>query len=73
MKTLFDEDANYSRKVYRRDSHGRFASEEQAKYEKACSEASYYKQMYFVSLSRMKGFASIIRQKDELILKMKDR
>nr|DAI66930.1 MAG TPA: hypothetical protein [Caudoviricetes sp.] len=73
MKTLFDEDVNYNRKVYKRDRQGRFASEEQARYEKAYSEACYYKQMYFASLSRMKGLANIIRQKDELILKLKSK
>lgn len=58
-------------KVYKRDSIGRFADEKTAKYEQALQEATKYKQMYLAAQSRMRGLANVLRQKDELILKLK--
>ena len=59
-------------KVYKRDSIGRFADEKTAKYEQALQEATKYKQMYLAAQSRMRGLAKVLRQKDELIFKLKN-
>ena len=59
-------------KVYKRDSIGRFADEKTAKYEQALQEATKYKQMYLAAQSRMRGLANVLRQKDELIFKLKN-
>ncbi|MCI1681419.1 MAG: hypothetical protein LKI39_02560 [Bacteroides sp.] len=58
---------------YRRDSYGRFASEKDAKYEKALREAAKYKQMYSEMASRVRGMVDILRMKDELILKLRSK
>lgn len=55
------------KRLYRRDRNGRFASEDQARYEKALKEASYYKAMYLYAQSRMRGIATVLRMKDEII------
>ena len=60
-----------TKKQYRRDSVGRFANERTAQYEKALTEAKKYKLMYERERSRMIGMSKIIRQKDELINKLK--
>ena len=60
-----------SKKVFRRDSVGRFAGEKQAKFVRALREAAFYKNMYLYSESRMKGIYKILRQKDNLINKLK--
>lgn len=70
MAGLFDNDPEYKH-VYRRDSKGRFATELEAKYEKAKHEAAVYKNMYLIAMSRMKGVAKILRIKEEEILKLK--
>lgn len=64
---------NTIKKAYRRDSLGRFAGEKQARYEKALKEANMWKQMYLYSESRMRGVSKVIRQKDELINKLKSK
>lgn len=69
---LFGNEDKPKRK-YRRDSIGRFASEQQARYEKALKEARYYKAMYLSAQSRMRGIAKIMRQKDELIFKLQNK
>ena len=61
------------KQLYRRDRNGRFASQEQARYEKALKEAGYYKAMYLSAQSRMRGVAKILRQKDELIFKLQNK
>ena len=58
-------------KVFKRDSIGRFADEKTAEYERALMEANRYKQMYLAAQSRMRGIANILRQKDELIYKLR--
>lgn len=63
MKDLFD--------FRRRDSHGRFADEKTARYEKALKEAAQYKRMYESLSSQLRGMSKIIRMKDEIILKLK--
>lgn len=70
MTDLFGNDIKPT-KVYKRDSIGRFADEKTAKYERALTDAAKYKQMYLAAQSRMKGFANILRMKDELISKLK--
>lgn len=72
MKDLFGNELR-SAKNYRRDSNGRFASEQQARYERAVKEAGMYKQMFLAAQSRMKGMAKILRQKDELIFKLQNK
>ena len=67
---LFGNSEKQSR-IYRRDSVGRFAGAKQAIYEKALKEAAMYKQLYLKELSRSRGIAKILRQKDELINKLK--
>jgi len=70
MMDLFGNSEKQSR-IYRRDSVGRFAGAKQAIYEKALKEAAMYKQLYLKELSRSRGIAKILRQKDELINKLK--
>ena len=71
MKDLFGDEMQPI-KVYRRDSNGRFASEQQAEYERVKKEAGFYKQMYLAAQSRMRGIANVLRTKDELINKLRN-
>jgi len=71
MMDLFGNSEKQSR-IYRRDSVGRFAGAKQAIYEKALKEAAMYKQLYLKELSRSRGIAKILRQKDELINKLRN-
>ena len=72
---MIDLFGNYEKqsRIYRRDSVGRFAGAKQAIYEKALKEAAMYKQLYLKELSRSRGIAKILRQKDELINKLRNR
>jgi hypothetical protein len=70
MSTLFDNDPEYKH-VYRRDSRGRFATELEAKYERAKHDAAVYKNMYLIAMSRINGIAKILRLKDEEISTLK--
>ena len=60
-------------RIYRRDSVGRFAGAKQAIYENALREAAMYKQLYLKELSRSRGIAKILRIKDELINKLRNK
>ena len=60
-------------RIYRRDSVGRFAGDKQAIYENALREAAMYKQLYIKELSRSRGIAKMIRIKDELINKLRNK
>lgn len=71
MMDLFGNSEKQSR-IYRRDSVGRFAGAKQAIYEKALKEAAMYKHLYLKELSRSRGIAKILRQKDELINKLRN-
>lgn len=64
---------NAPKRKYRRDSVGRFASEKQARYEKALKEASSYKAMYMSAQSRMRGMVKMLRMKDEMIYKLQNK
>ena len=72
MIDLFGNSEKQSR-IYRRDSVGRFAGAKQAIYEKALREAAMYKQLYLKELSRSRGISKIIRIKDELINKLRNK
>lgn len=71
MNDLFGNEVK-PRKVYKRDSLGRFADERTARYERALTDAARYKQMYLAAQSRIRGMARILRIKDELINKLKN-